>query len=175
MVQNMNIGGKWTWQGAMGPHGHINQCHMVSLGSLCGHATSLIRGRGSTRLHHRWFNVGLINGQNWAALVPWAHHHTLEELQPTSKPTYCPNNRLTYHEIAIRDPIHAVGSKGGGSKGWPTPLGVAWHPRVATDLPWLPTSTPTTSTHYKRAMVLGGEVPHTHSSIPSFSKFSCLE
>jgi hypothetical protein len=87
----------------------------------CGPATSLIRERGSTRLHHHWFNVDLINGQDGAVLDPWAHCHPLERLQPTSKPPFCPNNRLTCHATAIWRATKALRSRGGGIQRQPTP------------------------------------------------------
>ena len=74
------MGGKWMWQGAKGPHGHVDRRHVASPGPPCGPATSLIRGRASTRPLQRYPMSVCFKGQDGAALDPWIHHHTLEEL-----------------------------------------------------------------------------------------------
>ena len=61
--------------------------NMLPLGPTWCPATSLIRGRASTRPLQRYPMSVCFKGQDGAALDPWIHRHTLEELQPTRPST----------------------------------------------------------------------------------------
>jgi hypothetical protein len=104
-------------------------------------------------------------GWDEGALDPWVHRHTLGGVQPTSKPPYCPNKRLTCQSNHLWGATKALRRWIQGPIDAPRR---PQHPRGAlTSLGYLQVPPPSLHT-IKGGVELSGEVPHTHSSISSF-------
>ena len=136
-----------------------------------GPTTSPIHGSNSTSLLQRPFNVGLINGQDWRALDPWAHCHTLGS-PPTDIGTDLPAK--SSHVLTSQPPfganhcrrIERQWNRGPPDGPWRRPT-----PKAPHRLPSCLQIPPLPLHALKRGVELGGEVPH---SFPSFSKLSSL-
>ena len=129
MEKNMWHGGKWTWQGPLGPHCHAGRwpCgaarhHPVPIHIINPWDASY------TAYNKHPFLVGLSSGHDSLAMDPWAHCHPLGGHQPTLEPTLdqvftCARNATAF-----------------GSKLWPSNAMVVhqragWRPHPTTRRP----------------------------------------
>jgi hypothetical protein len=120
MVTNTHIGGKWTWQEALGPLGptdrpHKGVAHPPS--ATLSLARSPICGSYSISFSLRWFKSVCINGHDGVVLDPWVHCHGRGALQPTSKPLYLPNFDICRLHNCLWEPTKALRSKCSEIKG----------------------------------------------------------
>jgi hypothetical protein len=97
MVTNMNIGSKWTWQGALGPHGHAGRPHKGA-------------ARGARWPGHVTDQWELLQKQFQASIQcrfdQWPRLDGLGSMGPLS---------YTW------EPTSAIGSRGGGMESRPVP------------------------------------------------------
>jgi hypothetical protein len=89
MVTNTQIGGKWTWQEALGPLGPTGRPHKGAVwpppSATLALATSPICGSYSTSSPTHWSKSVSTDGQDGHAMDPWAHCHRLGA-SPTDLP-----------------------------------------------------------------------------------------
>jgi len=127
MVTNMDHRSKWTWQWGQGPTCHAGWPHKGTTRHHPCPCHVMIHESCSTSLLKRPINVGLISGQDWKAMDPWAHCHTLGSLQPTYKPPSYLNFYMAVLVTAIEEQPRRYDQEAVDPR-------AAWRPRVATDL-----------------------------------------